>query len=74
MKGECTCWMPYPNELMRKSNGEWKCVEEYENVRPLKGYYGRGNKTKCKRRSADEIAIVNALLNRDYAVGGGDYE
>ena len=67
MKGECTCWVPYHNELMRKSNGAWKCVEEYKNVRQLKGYYGRGNKTKCKRRSADEIAVVNALLNRDYA-------
>ena len=74
MRGECTCWMPYPNELCRNADGSWKCVEEYENVRPLTGSYGRGKKTKCKRRSNKEIAVVNALLQRCYTIEGGDTE
>lgn len=38
---ECTCWIEYPNEAKKKSNGQWKCLD-YECVRPLGKF-----KTKC---------------------------
>lgn len=61
MKGECTCWLAYPNECVRKSNGKWKCVEEYVCVKDNKGIHSNG-KTKCKKRSQEEVDICEWLL------------
>lgn len=30
---QCSCYMPYPNELHKNSKGTWKCVDKY---RPIK--------------------------------------
>ena len=49
-KGECSCWMPYPNELCRKNNGSWKCVDKYENIKPLTHPFKPGGKTKCRKK------------------------
>ena len=62
MKGCCTCWMEYPNELNKKHNGKWKCVDSYKCVRPLKvedGFTVR--KTMCMR--IDEERFVNVQPN-----------
>lgn len=36
MKGECSCWVEYPNERHKRPSGKWICVDKYECVRPLK--------------------------------------
>ena len=48
----CTCWMEYPNELVKRKNGKWICVDEYECVRPLRhlGEGGCSRKTMCVKK------------------------
>ena len=52
---ECSCWIDYPNPAHKKSNGQWKCVDCYKQVRKRNGYT---SKTKCvlveKGGDADE--------------------
>lgn len=52
MKGECSCYMEYPNVLHKKRTGKWLCVDKYECVRALErkpdGTVKR--KTKCMKR------------------------
>ena len=54
---ECTCWVEYPNESHRKQNGKWKCVDDYECIRPLDVRPIEGmpcpkyvRKTKCRKK------------------------
>ena len=51
---ECTCYMQYPNECHKHKNGKWKCVDNYECIRPLEEIKLAGlpfprviRKTKC---------------------------
>ena len=48
---ECRCWSKYPNQMQKKSNGQWKCVDCYELVK--KGDWK--HKTRCKlKEGADD--------------------
>ena len=56
MKGECSCWVKYPNPNHKKKNGKWKCVDDYECIRDLQqsitsiGCIVDRRKTKCRRK------------------------
>ena len=61
MKGECSCWIPYPNKYMKKADGKWRCVDEYECVKDRQrgaiqmenGCYRIVNsKTKCRKKES----------------------
>ena len=48
---DCRCWVEYPNDAYKKSNGQWKCVDCYELVKPLV----RGkSKTRCRLKDKGE--------------------
>ena len=50
-KGECSCWLEYPNERCKRKNG-WRCVDEYECIKPLR-YNANGTvkfKTVCRKK------------------------
>lgn len=56
--GECSCWHDYPNECHKKRSGKWKCVDDYECVRPLeRKVCGTvempAHKTVCRRKQAN---------------------
>lgn len=46
MKATCTCWLPYPNENLKRDNGNWRCKDCYECVKQTDGKH----KTKCVRK------------------------
>lgn len=46
----CSCWMNYPNELHKKSNGVWKC-EYYEPIRECEYHY---RKQKCRLKGTGD--------------------
>ena len=48
---ECRCWCPYPNKAYKKSNGQWKCVDNYELVKQGNSYH---SKTRCKLKEEVE--------------------
>lgn len=51
MKGECSCWIEYPNELCKRKN-TWKCVDKYECIKQLE-YRENGrakHKTVCRKK------------------------
>ena len=56
---KCSCWHKYPNELHKKGNGKWKCVDEYQCVRELVerttafGQTVQIKKTVCERKEAE---------------------
>ena len=31
----CSCHLHYPNNLVKRKNGKWKCVDRYECVKDL---------------------------------------
>lgn len=47
---DCSCYLAYPNPLMKKKNGRWKCVDCMKYINPEEMV----KKTKCVR------ATVNA--------------
>lgn len=52
MRGECSCYLKYPNELHKRNTGKWICVDEYECVRPIE-YKEDGTvkrKTLCRKK------------------------
>ena len=55
MKGECTCYLEYPNALHKKGNGKWICVDKYECIRPLerKADGTVKLKTKCRKKEVN---------------------
>ena len=46
---QCSCYLPYPNECLKRKNGKWRCVDKY---RPIES---GGLKTKCVRIEAQKI-------------------
>ena len=55
MKSYCKCWVKYPNELQKKSNGKWKCVDKYKCIKQLgRDENGKKHKTKCERIDENE--------------------
>ena len=59
-RGECHCWVPYPNESHKNKNGTWKCVDKYECVRDL-GADGKGKSTFCRRKNLNIADYDEAL-------------
>lgn len=55
---KCSCWQKYPNELHKKKNGKWKCVDNYHCVRDLVervtafGKTVQIKKTVCEKKEA----------------------
>lgn len=47
---ECRCWSDYPNQMLKKDNGQWKCVDCYELVK--EGDFR--HKTRCKLKDVEE--------------------
>lgn len=41
----CSCWVNYPNNNHKKSNGKWKCVDYYKCI---SNYDGK-RKTVCEK-------------------------
>lgn len=58
---KCSCWHKYPNELQKKPDGKWKCVDDYQCIRDLvekptsMGLVMQLKKTVCERRVPDDI-------------------
>ena len=50
-KYECRCWLPYPNENMKRDN-YWRCVDDYKCVRVHT--CGDGKKTICHLKEYEE--------------------
>lgn len=50
---QCSCYMPYPNECHKHTNGKWKCVDKYRPIKfKRKGLYGP--MTRCVRIGSTE--------------------
>lgn len=49
---ECKCWSKYPNQMQKKSNGQWKCVDCYELVK--QGDWKHKTRCKLKEVTADD--------------------
>ena len=45
---ECSCWIKYPNDMHKNKNGQWKCVDCYENIQQTEGHH---KKTKCRLKT-----------------------
>ena len=54
---ECSCWSDYPNKCYKKWNGQWKCVDDYIQVRDQ--IPGR-RKTKCILRRTTKMRLIDA--------------
>ena len=61
MRGECTCWVKYPNKAHKHDNGKWKCVDCYVNVRQL-NESTTAKKTRCLKRELAESEEQNEVL------------
>ena len=46
---DCSCWVDYPNDSLKKPNGKWICKDKYEYI----GKSKRG-KTRCKKKEQAE--------------------
>lgn len=63
--GECTCYVEYPNESHKHKNGHWKCIDDYECVRPLKQidlglpFPKVIHKTKCVKKGTEIMTNTN---------------
>jgi len=51
-KGECSCWLDYPNANHKRRNGHWKCVDKYECIRQLQRKQNGTvrHKTVCRKK------------------------
>ena len=49
---ECRCWSNYPNQMHKKSDGQWKCVDCYKLVK--QGDWKHKTRCKLKEVNADE--------------------
>lgn len=60
---ECSCWEKYPNPLLKRKNGKWKCVDDYECIRDLEvvetsiGITAVRRKTHCIRKEKKMLDV-----------------
>lgn len=61
---QCSCYVSYPNECLKRKNGKWKCVDEYKPIKfERKGWHAPI--TKCARvepQESEEISDRNMKM------------
>ena len=60
----CTCWEEYPNPLLHRANGNWKCKDAYRCIRQRTGMSRHsGHKTKCVKIKRDDGTMIGSCEN-----------